>query len=196
MKKIFVYFLFVMVMILAACGSDNQEETGNTGSENHESHQESEDDSHGDHAGMDHSASGEIPEDMKEAENPKYEKGSKVIIEEGHMPGMKGAEATIKEAFDTTVYSISYDPVTGGERVENHKWVVHEELQEADQDPFQPGSEVTLEAEHMEGMQGAEAVVDTAEQKTVYVIDFTTLDGSEKIENHLWVTEEELSPVE
>jgi hypothetical protein len=196
LKKILVFFLFVLVMTLAACGSNDQDGTGDAGSDNHENHQDSEDQSHDDHAGMDHAGSGEIPEEMKEAENPKYKKGSKVIIEAEHMPGMKGAEATVKEAYDTTVYTVSYEPVTGGERVENHKWVVHEELKEADQEPFQPGSEVTLEADHMEGMKGAEAVVDTAELKTVYVIDFTSKDGSEKVENHLWVTEEELSPVE
>ena len=44
------------------------------------------------------------------------------------MEGMKGAEATIVGAYTTTAYVISYEPTTGGKRIEKHKWVIHEEL--------------------------------------------------------------------
>ncbi|MBM7650488.1 hypothetical protein JOC78_003480 [Bacillus ectoiniformans] len=201
MKKFIVLITALLSITIAGCGANNQNNQGSSDSSKpKENQQEGQGQSpskeHNEHEGMEHSGSSEIPEGMKEAQNPKYEVGSTVIVAEGHMPGMKGAEATVVNAYDTTVYRVSYDPVSGGDRVEKHEWVVHEELKETDEKPFKPGSEVTIEAEHMEGMQGASAVVDTAEQKTVYVIDFTLTDGSEKVMNHLWVTEEELSPIE
>ena len=148
-----------------------------------------------DHRNMDMSSSGEVPEGLKEAENPKYPVGSKAIIQSDHMKGMKGAEATIVGAYDTTVYTVSYTPTTGGERVEDHKWVIHEELMDPGTEPLKPGEEVKTEAVHMEGMAGAPLEIDSAEQTTVYMVDFTTIDG-EKVTNHKWVTESELSPVE
>lgn len=145
---------------------------------------------------MDHSSSGEVPEGLQAAENPTYEVGSKVIIKDGHMEGMKGAEATIVGAYETTAYAISYTPTTGGERVENHKWVIHEEIPDAGEKPLEPGAEVTITAAHMTGMDGVTAEIDSAEQTTVYMIDFTPTTGGEKVTNHKWVTESELSPVE
>lgn len=106
---------------------------------------------------------------------------------------MKGAEATIAGAYDTTVYTLSYTPTTGGERVTNHKWIIHEEIKDAGEQPIEPGTEVTLDADHMEGMEGAKAVIESAEQTTVYMIDYTPTNGGEKVTNHKWVTESELS---
>ncbi len=146
-----------------------------------------------DHSNMDISGSGEVPDDLKVTENPTFEVGSQAIIETDHMEGMKGAEATIVGAYDTTVYSVSYTPTTGGERVENHKWVIHEELGEPQSAPIEPGTELILTAEHMEGMEGATAEIDSAEETTVYMVDFTSTTG-EKVINHKWVTESELSP--
>jgi predicted small secreted protein len=148
----------------------------------------------GAHSDMNHSGSSEVPEGLKVSENPIYEISTKAIIESDHMEGMKGAEATIVGAYDTTVYTISYTPTDGGEKVENHKWVIHEEIQDAGDEPFKPGSEVKVNAEHMEGMEGVKAVIDSAEATTVYMVDFTTTDG-EKVTNHKWVTESELSPI-
>src|SRR4051794_8006861 len=191
-KGVFLFSLLaVLLLVLGAC-SNNEEtqptnkETGNTNQENTEVM---------DHSNMDMSSSSEVPEGLKEAEKPKYTVGSKVIIQSDHMKGMKGAEATIVGAYDTTVYTVSYTPTEGGERVENHKWVIHEEIQDATDGPFKPGSEVKINAEHMEGMVGVTAEIDSAEATTVYMVDFTTSDG-EKVKNHKWVTESELSPVE
>jgi hypothetical protein len=149
-----------------------------------------------DHSEMDMSGSGEVPEGLKVAESPTYEVGSKAIITDAHMEGMEGAEATIVGAYETTAYAISYDPTTGGERVENHKWVIHEEILDAGEEPLKPGDEFTVEASHMEGMEGATAEVDSAEQTTVYMIDFTPTNGGEKVTKHKWVTESELSDPE
>ncbi|OCA88370.1 hypothetical protein A8F94_10525 [Bacillus sp. FJAT-27225] len=187
-----------MSIFLAACGNNDQgngTDNANPAPETEQEQEKEQEQNSGGHNGhdMNHSGSGEIPEGLKEAENPKFEVGSKAIITDAHMEGMKGAEATIAGAFDTTVYIVSYTPTTGGEEVKDHKWVVHEEIQNASESPYKPGDEVVLEAVHMKGMKGATATIDSAQQTTVYLIDFTPTDGSEPVTNHKWVTESELS---
>ncbi|PLR84937.1 hypothetical protein CVD25_13670 [Bacillus canaveralius] len=197
-KLLMIIFSVVTALSLTAC-ADNDEESSpnennsNSGENMHNGHSGT-NDSNMDHSDMNHSGSGEVPDDLKEAENPTYPVGSQAIIKDGHMEGMKGAEATIVGAYDTTAYTVSYTPTTGGARVENHKWVIHEEIPNAGEAPLEPGTEVKLEAGHMEGMEGATAEIDTAEQTTVYIIDFTPTTGGEKVTNHKWVTESELSP--
>lgn len=143
---------------------------------------------------MNHASSAEVPEGLKKAENPKYVEGSKVIMHTNHMKGMNGAEATIVGAYDTTAYVVSYTPTTGGEEVKNHKWVIQEEIKDSDNKNLQPGTEVTLEADHMPGMKGAKAKIDSAEKTTVYMVDYKPTTGGEIVKNHKWVTESELSP--
>ncbi|MBD8016216.1 YdhK family protein [Planococcus wigleyi] len=145
------------------------------------------------HGGMDHSSSGEVPEGLAEAENPTFPVGSQAIISADHMPGMDGAQATISGAYDTTVYALSFTPTSGGEPVENHKWVIHEELKNPGDAPLSPGDEAVIAADHMEGMDGATATIDSAETTTVYMVDFKTTDTDEDVTNHKWVTESELS---
>ena len=91
-----------------------------------------------------------------------------------------------------------YVCTNGGEIEENHKWVIQEEITEAkDQtEVLEPGTEVTLEAKHMEGMEGATATIDSAEDTTVYMIDYEPTDGGETVRNHKWFVGEEFSPVE
>ncbi|USK51972.1 YdhK family protein [Bacillus sp. CMF12] len=194
--KFAIWFVsLAAALTLTACGG-NDGDAGQEGTSNEESTANNESSGHsGDHSGMDHSGSGEVPEGIKEAENPKYEVGSKAFITEGHMEGMEGAEATVAGAYDTTVYSVSYTPTTGGKKVENHKWVVHEEIADAGEEPFKEGDEVKINASHMEGMKGATAEIDSVQETTVYTVDFTTADGQE-VKNHMWVTENELSPSE
>src|SRR5699024_4006721 len=135
-------------------------------------------------------------EDLEEAENPTYEVGSQAMIEAEHMEGMDGAEATISGAFDTTVYTVSYTPTNGGDPVENHKWVVHEEFIDPGEAPLEPGDEAVMNSPYMEGMERATATIDSAEDTTVYIVDFVTTDTEEEVQNHKWVTESELAPVE
>ena len=188
-------FIFVLTMItalfLAACSNGDKanehsnmktEQEKNSSTMNHEGME-----------GMSHSGSSEVPEGLKEAENPTFKVGSKAIIHANHMEGMNGAEATIAGAYNTTVYTISYDPTTGGERVTNHQWIIHEEIKDASDKPYKLGDEVVVDADHMEGMKGATAVIDSAEQTTVYMVDYTPTTGGEKVTNHKWVTESELS---
>src|SRR5699024_5763112 len=142
---------------------------------------------------MEHSDSGEVPDDLKEAANPTYEVGSKAIIETDHMEGMKGAEATIAGAYDTTAYVISYTPTNGGKRVETPTWVNREESKSADDRRGEEGTDVTVEADHMKGMEGATAEIESAEKTTVYMIDYKPTTGEDLVKNHKWVTDSELS---
>ncbi|MGE7053581.1 YdhK family protein, partial [Paenibacillus glucanolyticus] len=189
-KPIILGVLASLIFILGACGN-----TDGANPESTPSKETSENMDGMDHGSMNHSGSGEVPEGLKAAENPTYPVGTQALIETDHMPGMKGAKATIVGAYDTTVYTISYTPTNGGPEVKNHKWVIQEELKDAGKEPLQPGTEVVVNADHMEGMEGATAVIDSAEQTTVYMVDFTSTTG-EEVKNHKWVTESELSPVQ
>jgi Protein of unknown function (DUF1541) len=184
------------VVALSACSGDKNEqiaENETTESQNVETTQSSETNMEGmDHSNMNHSGTGEVPNDLKEAKNPMFPVGTKSIIQADHMEGMNGAEATIVGAYNTIVYTISYTPTDGGEPVENHKYIIHEEIEEAGEEQFKPGDEVIINAQHMDGMDGVTAVIDTAEATTVYMVDYTSATG-EQVTNHKWVTESELS---
>lgn len=197
-KKVLLGLVSLLLLFLLAACATNDETTPkkDTDSDTEENMDKQEESNGMDHSGMDHSGSGEVPEGMVEADNPTYPVGSKAVLNADHMPGMNGAEATVSGAFDTTVYSVTYTPTNGGEPVENHKWVVHEEIENAGAEPFKPGDEVVLDAEHMEGMDEATSTIDTAKQTTVYMVDYTDEQTGEEITNHMWVTEDELSPVE
>ena len=189
----------VAVVALSACNTDdtpndmNEQMEENMGQDADDMDEYMDDD---DHMGMNHSSSGDVPDDLQEAQNPQYEVGSQAIVDTDHMQGMRGAEATISGAYDTTVYEVSYTPEDGGDPIRNHKWVIHEELEDAGDEPFEVGDEVVLDADHMRGMDGATATIDSAQQTTVYMIDFDMMGGGDRVQNHKWVTEDELSPVE
>jgi len=183
-KNLIAILMLAFSLTLSACGNDQTEEKPKENKENHEGM---------DHGSMDHTGSGEVPEGLKDAGNPAFETGSKAIVKADHMKGMDGAEATIVGAYETTVYTVTYTPTTGGKIVKNHKWVIHEELKDPGDQPLEAGAEVTLDADHMKGMKGAKAAIDSAEQTTVYMVDYTPTTGGEKVTNHKWVTESELS---
>lgn len=44
----------------------------------------------------------------------------------------------------------------------------------------------------MPGMKGATATIDSAEQTTVYMVDYTPTTGGEPVKNQKWVTGSEL----
>src|SRR5699024_4630192 len=136
------------------------------------------------HEGMEHDESGEIPE------------GSEVTIQTDQMPGMMGATGEVEGAFDSIAYEITYNDAKEGEEGANHKWVVHEEVENAQDEPYQAGDEVVLEAYHMPGMQGATAIIDSAEDTTVYMVTYTDTETDDTVENHKWLIEEELGQEE
>lgn len=185
MKKKLILVAVGLVFALSGCGNNTTKELSPT-TKTEVQHEDMD-------MEMNHSGTGEIPAGLKDAKNPTYKVGSEAIIKTNHMKGMDGAVATIVGAFDTIAYAISYNPVTGGERVENHKWVIHEEIKDADDKMMQPGNEVILEADHMKGMKGAVSEIDTAEKTTVYMIDYTPTTGGQKVTNHKWVIESELT---
>ncbi len=193
-KVVLGLFLVSTAVLLAACNGEDTDTTNDEEETDTESGGHSE--GHMDHSAEEMSSSGEVPDELEEAENPTFEVGSQAIIVAEHMQGMDGAEATISGAFNTTVYTVSFTPTDGGEPVEDHKWVIHEELENPDDAPLEPGTEVVLEAGHMSGMEGATATIDSAEETTVYMVDFITTDTEEEVQYHKWVTEEELEPVE
>lgn len=137
------------------------------------------------------SSSGELLEDLREAENPKFPVGSRVIISAEHTNGQEAVEGIVAGAYDTAAYIVSYDPLDGKEHVENYKWVIHEEIEEAGPDLFARGEQVVLNASHMAGMHGANAYIEAVEDTTVYMVDYVSTSG-DKVENHKWVVEEEL----
>ena len=188
-KKLLSAIIITSGLLLASCGNAEEEPD----EEGTPAKPLEEDDSHEE---MSHSSSGEVPDTLQDAENPKYPVDSEATILTDHMPGMNGAIATITGAYDTTAYEVSYTPTTGGEAVENHKWVIHEELENPDEAPLEQGDEVVMNATHMEGMEGATATVDSAEQTTVYMISYVDTETGDPVENHKWVTEAELEAAE
>lgn len=184
MKKKMIVCSLAAIIGLSGCGNNTSHETKGHEETTHEEMN---------HESMNHSSSGEVPEGLKVEENPKYKVGSQVILKTDHMEGMKGAKATIVGAYETTAYVVTYTPTTGGERVEDHKWVIQEEIENAADNLFKPGTEVSLEANHMNGMQGATAEIESAEATTVYMVNYTSTTEGDTVKNHKWVTENELT---
>ncbi|MEO2206946.1 YdhK family protein [Paenibacillus pabuli] len=185
---------YVMMMTLLITGSLMVSGCGRNAEQNSSNGSGGSNDTHTAATGeMHHSDSGELPHGLKEMADPTYPVGSQVMMSADHMPGMKGAQATITGAYETTAYAVTYTPTTGGEPVKNHKWVIHEEIKEHNKEPYKVGAEVVLEADHMIGMKGAIATIDSAEQTTVYMVDYIPTTGGDPVKNHKWVTEDELS---
>ena len=194
-----VGFLSIFTSLFLLLGACSQSDEGKQKLENNEelhNNQQSHEMEEADHAGMSHSGSEEVPEGLNAAEDSTFKVGDKAILRDGHMEGMIGAEATIVGAYDTTAYSISYTPTNGKERVENHKWVVHEEIKESGEKPLQPGTKAETTASHMEGMKGTTVTIESAKSGTVYMINYNPTNGGETVTNHKWVTEDELEPLD
>ena len=148
------------------------------------------------HAGhsMEHAMDGgPSPAGIEEADDPAYPVGTEVTLTADHMPGMKGAEATVTGAFDTTAYQVDYTPTDGGEKVTAHKWVVQEELEGVHDDDLHVGDTAVMTADHKTGMKGAEATISGISEETVSMVDVTTADGM-TMKNHKWVVEDEVRP--
>lgn len=197
-KKLIVAFIAIISLLtLTACSGTNDEKgLYNNNNTNTDSNMEETESESGSNDDMNHSSSGEVPKGLKPTEKSTYEDGSKAIIESDHMKGMKGAEATIVGAYSTNAYAVSYTPTTGGEKVSNHKWVIQEEIKNAGSELLESKTQVTLVADHMKGMKGANATIDFGERTTVYMVDYTPTTGGERVMNHKWVTEAELSPLD
>ncbi|WP_341855218.1 YdhK family protein [Brachybacterium sp. GPGPB12] len=182
-----------VALVLAGCasGADDDQQTDPSATEEHQGHGGNNAES-GDEE-MEHPMDGgPAPEGIAEASEPTYPVGTEVRLTADHMEGMEGATATISGAFDTYTYSVNYTPAGGGDPVTDHKWVVQEEIEDAGDELLADGTEVTLLAEHMEGMEGVKATIASSTDETVYMVDYET-DGM-KMTNHKWVVESEIQP--
>lgn len=183
-KRFFVILVAILLFVLVGCQkkTTNEKETAannNTASKNTASE-------HHNHP----FDGGAAPAGMKVEENPLFPVGSEAIVKADHMSGMDGAKAKIVGAFKTYTYSVNYKPTDGSDEVKDHKWVVHEELENYGENKFEDGSKIKINTNHMYGMQGAEGTVAYSTQETVYMIDFEA-DGM-MMTNHKWVVESEL----
>ena len=176
-------------LVFTGCstGGDQDQGTPSTTSQ-HEGHGSS-----SDSGGMEHPMDGgPAPEGIETAASPTYPVGTEVTLTADHMEGMDGANATIAGAYDTYTYAVDFTPSAGGEPVKDHTWVVQQEIKDAGDERLADGTEVTLEAEHMEGMKGAKATIASSTEETVYMVDYES-DGM-TMTNHKWVVESELKP--
>ncbi|MFF5021394.1 YdhK family protein [Micrococcus luteus] len=176
-------------LVFTGCstGDDQDQATPSTTSQ-HEGHGSS-----SDSGGMEHPMDGgPAPEGIETAASPTYPVGTEVTLTADHMEGMDGANATIAGAYDTYTYAVDFTPSTGGEPVKDHKWVVQQEIKDAGDERLADGTEVTLEAEHMEGMKGAKATIASSTEETVYMVEYES-DGM-TMTNHKWVVESEIKP--
>ncbi|KGR80250.1 YdhK family protein [Ureibacillus manganicus] len=205
-RLIFGAVSLLLLLLLAACGNDNAKSgdtnntnnTANSGADvtNKDANMASEEaqsnqtDQTMDSELTNNATLSEIPEGMKVAENSKFKVGDEVTINAEHEEDMKGSNGTITGAFDTIVYSVSYQPTHDDFREENHKWVVQEELQGIDEEMLVPGSEVIIETNQEEGMFGAEGEIDTAEKTIVYMVEYISTQGTS---HKKWFKESELS---
>src|SRR5699024_1053163 len=119
-------------------------------------------------------------------------KDDKITITADDMPGMKNAKGTVKGAYKTYAYVVSYTPTNGDEKVNNHKWVVNEEVGDAPENGFKKGDTVKLEADHMPGMKGADAKIEDIDKTTVYMVADKSTENDEMVKNHKRMTTDEL----
>ena len=176
-------------LVFTGCSTGGGQDQGTPSTTSqHEGHGSS-----SDSGGMEHPMDGgPAPEGIEKASSPKYPAGTEVTLTADHMEGMDGANATIAGAYDTYTYAVDFTPSAGGEPVKDHKWVVQQEIKDAGDERLADGTEVTLEAEHMEGMKGAKATIASSTEETVYMVDYES-DGM-TMTNHKWVVESELKP--
>ena len=88
-RKLLGVFTMAAAITLSGCAAGDGDEAAPNTNQANNAEEESHDGGHGDHSGMDMSGSGEVPEGLKEKENPTFEVGSTATITDAHMPGMK-----------------------------------------------------------------------------------------------------------
>lgn len=67
-----------------------------------------------------------VQQEIRDAGTQRLPDGAKVTLAADHMPGMKGATATIASSTGQTVYVVDY--TAGGMTMQNHKWVIQDEI--------------------------------------------------------------------
>src|SRR5699024_12839042 len=92
--------LLMSAVVVACSGNDentpdNAADTEDNSTENTETDESADSMDETDDTGMDHSSSGEVPDDLADAKDPTYPVGSEAVIHANHMEGMDSAVATI-----------------------------------------------------------------------------------------------------
>lgn len=198
MKRLTIAIALGLMISLSACSQNDgnmEKDTTNEPTTQNENKNENDTVPQNQNDDMEeHSSSKEVPTELEESQNPKYKIGSEITIEADHMEGMQGAEGKVVGAYDTRAYTVSYTPTDGGAREENHKWIIYEEIIDAEaKDDIKVGDTVILDSNHKKGMQGAEAEIVDFEDTTVYMIDYNPTTGEKEVKNHKWLAENEIS---
>ncbi|WEV45290.1 YdhK family protein [Streptococcaceae bacterium ESL0687] len=129
------------------------------------------------------------PADLKNAVNPKFPVGSEITITADHMPGMKGASGKVVGVYDTKLYTVDYMDTEDHQMVTNHKYLIADEIK----GDLTVGSKITLEADHMTGMKGAEGAIVAISDGPAYMVDYTSNDSSKMmVTNHKWLSQSEI----
>ncbi|CAK1232975.1 YdhK family protein [Fructobacillus fructosus] len=128
------------------------------------------------------------PRGLKPAENAKFEKGSKIVIESDHMPGMKGAHGTVAGVYDSKLYIVDFMDTATQKEVKNHKYVVDQEID----GQHEVGSKVMIEADHMEGMKGAKGEIVGIVDGPAYMVNFKPTNSNMMATNHKWLSQNDL----
>lgn len=67
-----------------------------------------------------------VQEEIEGSGSERLADGTEVVLTADHMPGMRGATATVVSSTDQPVYMVDYE--AGGMTMTNHKWVVEDEI--------------------------------------------------------------------
>lgn len=97
---------------------------------------------------------------------------------------------------DTTLFTITFTPESSDQSIQDHKWVIQEEVETEDGNSAGVGDTVTIHADHMAGMQGQQGEITGKQEGPAYMVDFQPTNGSEPFTNHKWDSENELQPLE
>ncbi|WP_057769457.1 DUF1541 domain-containing protein [Lactobacillus selangorensis] len=62
-------------------------------------------------------------------DSPALANGTEITMEAAHMPGMKGAKATIVDSADENIYIVDVPPYQGQQAMMNHRWFLQSEMQ-------------------------------------------------------------------
>ena len=65
-------------------------------------------------------------------------------------------------------------------------------MKSTDDSKYKKDDKITITADHMPGMKGAEAQIDDVEKTTVYMVDYKSTENDEMVKNHKWMTTDEL----
>lgn len=133
---------------------------------------------------------GKLPEGLATAQDPKYKVGQEITLKATHMANMKNAKGTIAAVYDTKLYAVDYMPTNGGSMVKDHKWLTMIDF--TDKMAHKVGDEVTLDSDHMAGMQGAKAKIVQVENGPAYAVNYQPTDGGQRVMNHLYLAQDEI----